>query len=241
MTVIITMAGEGKRFREHGYSSPKFMIPAKGRPLFDWSMLSLTEYFDQPFIFACLSSHDPRWIYTRAVALGIRRVAVEQRPGVSLGQAQTAYDAITCAALGDELWIYNIDTYIKTGASPSQLANNDGCIHVFESTSPAMSYVRKNNADSVVEIVEKQVISRWASVGLYGFKTANLFRSLYERTYRNQISNEAEQYIAPLFQSLLESGGSVCAPRLNNTQVHILGTPQDLLLFDRSASPTLEQ
>lgn len=31
MTVIITMAGLGSRFRKAGYNCPKYMIEAKGR------------------------------------------------------------------------------------------------------------------------------------------------------------------------------------------------------------------
>lgn len=44
MTVIITMAGLGSRFRKAGYNCPKYMIEAKGRTLFDWSMDSLIGY-----------------------------------------------------------------------------------------------------------------------------------------------------------------------------------------------------
>ena len=44
MTIIITMAGLGSRFRKAGYNCPKYMIEAKGRTLFDWSMDSLIGY-----------------------------------------------------------------------------------------------------------------------------------------------------------------------------------------------------
>jgi len=44
LTIIITMAGMGSRFRKAGYTVPKFMIEAKGRTLFEWSMDSLADY-----------------------------------------------------------------------------------------------------------------------------------------------------------------------------------------------------
>ena len=44
MIVIITMAGLGSRFRKAGYNCPKYMIEAKGKTLFDWSMDSLVGY-----------------------------------------------------------------------------------------------------------------------------------------------------------------------------------------------------
>ena len=44
MDIIITMAGLGSRFRKVGYNCPKYMIEAKGKTLFDWSMDSLVDY-----------------------------------------------------------------------------------------------------------------------------------------------------------------------------------------------------
>ena len=43
MDIIITMAGLGSRFRKVGYNCPKYMIEAKGKTLFDWSMDSLVD------------------------------------------------------------------------------------------------------------------------------------------------------------------------------------------------------
>ena len=44
MIIIITMAGLGLRFRKAGYNCPKYMIEAKGKTLFEWSMDSLIDY-----------------------------------------------------------------------------------------------------------------------------------------------------------------------------------------------------
>ena len=41
MTIVITMAGLGSRFRKAGYNVPKYMIEAHGKTLFEWSMESL--------------------------------------------------------------------------------------------------------------------------------------------------------------------------------------------------------
>ena len=39
--VVITMGGLGSRFRKAGYTMPKYMICAKGKTLFEWSLESL--------------------------------------------------------------------------------------------------------------------------------------------------------------------------------------------------------
>ena len=42
--VVITMGGLGSRFRKAGYTVPKYMIEAKGKTLFEWSLISLEGY-----------------------------------------------------------------------------------------------------------------------------------------------------------------------------------------------------
>ena len=47
LTVLITMAGLGSRFRKVGYTVPKYQIEAHGKTLFEWSMESL-KGFENP-------------------------------------------------------------------------------------------------------------------------------------------------------------------------------------------------
>ena len=42
--IVITMGGLGSRFRNIVYTVPKYMIEAKGKTLFEWSMISLEGY-----------------------------------------------------------------------------------------------------------------------------------------------------------------------------------------------------
>ena len=45
--IVITMGGLGSRFKKAGYTVPKYMIEAKGRTLFEWSLISLEGYRDR--------------------------------------------------------------------------------------------------------------------------------------------------------------------------------------------------
>jgi NDP-sugar pyrophosphorylase family protein len=239
MTVIVTMAGAGSRFRAQGYEVPKHMIRARGKTLFEWSMESLQDFFSQHFIFACLEEHDSSWIKFRAAAMGIRQITVLPRATISLGQAQTAYDVLDIATPDETVWIYNIDTYIEHGLSLSDMAGHQGCVHVFESSNPGMSFVRYDEDGRVVELAEKKVISNWATVGVYGFSSADLYRQLYQESYQRGGVKEVrgERYVAPMYQLLLKAGKSVCAPRLDCSAVHILGTPAEVLTFDPCVRP----
>jgi NDP-sugar pyrophosphorylase family protein len=215
------------------------MIRAKGKTLFEWSMESMRKFFDQHFIFACLNEHDDRWIKECSHRIGISQTTLRQRPAVSLGQAQTAYDVLDQADNGETLWIYNIDTYIEDGLMPTDIDGYQGCAHVFESQNSGMSFVGYDNNGRVTQLAEKKVISQWATVGVYGFESAALYKELYEKAYHAGGVNEVngERYVAPMYELILRAGGQINAPRLSSTSVHILGTPEEVLCFDPEALP----
>lgn len=240
MTVLITMAGLGSRFREKGYLAPKFRIMARGRSLMDWSLLSLRAFFGQRFVFACLDEEDGDWICSTAAALGIAEVVVAKRSGVSRGQAETAFDALAHVDFNQPLWIYNIDTSVVPNAMcPEDLGAAAGCIPVFHCSEPNMSFVRYGSGINVIEIAEKRSISSWATVGLYGFRSAACFAEHYHEAYdRGRIRvTHGERFVAPIYELILIQGERVVAPRLEVDEVTLLGTPAQILTFDPAAHP----
>lgn len=242
MSVIITMAGAGSRFAKQGYTVPKYRVVANKKTLFEWSLLSLKNFFDrQRFVFACLELHDKDFISERAKALGIRDFVIDTRKEVSKGQAETAYDCLKHANQEESLWIFNIDTYVSEGFSPYDIDGGQGCVHVFKSDNPGMSFVRYDDRGVVSEIAEKKVISNWATVGMYGFETALLFGELYKQAFLDdeKLEVQGERYIAPMYQLLIEKKKKVLAPKLDSENVHILGTPSEVQLFDSHATPPL--
>lgn len=239
MTVLITMAGVGSRFRKSGYTVPKYRITARGRTLMDWALLSMQAFFGERFIFACLEE-DSAWILASASALGITEAVIARRSSLSRGQAETAFDALAEADPAESLWIYNIDTHVTPMAmKPQDLDEALGCLHVFHSTEPNMSFVRYGAGGDVLEVAEKRAISTWATVGMYGFRSAASFGDLYIESYEaGRVPNvKGERYIAPMYELLLERGERVVAPQLQSADVYILGTPDQVKQFDATALP----
>ena len=241
MTVLITMAGMGSRFTREGYSVPKYKIGVKKRTLFEWSILSLKEFFEQEFVFATLKGEDEEWLTNQAVKAGISSCRVISRLELSTGQAETAYDAAINLTQSEPLWIYNIDTYVAQGMKPADMNGFEGCIHVYESSNPSMSFVHYDEFGNVDQLAEKCVISNWATVGMYGFKSIGTFCRIYEQAYqRGQIEAVGgEKYVAPMYRLMLEQGSRLCAPKLESNYVHILGTPAQVLSFDNQAKPPI--
>jgi hypothetical protein len=138
------------------------------------------------------------------------------------------------------LWIYNIDTCVTPNAMrPEDLGTAAGCVPVFNCNEPGMSFVRYGSGDDVIAIAEKQPISSWATVGLYGFRSATCFAERYQEAYdggRIRIIH-GERYVAPIYELLLIRSERVVAPRLEGDDVNILGTPAQVLAFDPGAQP----
>ena len=103
---------------------------------------------------------------------------------------------------------------------------------VFESESPAHSYVRlmygmkDDTEEFVCDVAEKEVISNLAIGGLYYWKKgSNFVKYGSEMIERNERVN-GEFYVAPVFNRFIENGSHVGIDR--NTRHDILGTPEDL-------------
>jgi len=240
LTVVITMAGLGSRFRQAGYLAPKYKIMARGRTLIDWSLLSMQAFFGERFVFACLEEEDADWILSCAAALGVADAVISARPALSRGQAETAFDALAQVEPQAPLWIYNIDTHVTPQAMrPQDMAGAAGCVPVFHSVEPNMSFVRCDVGGAVAEIAEKRPISKWATVGLYGFRSAASFGALYSEAYSagRVPTVNGECYVAPMYGLSLAAGERIVAPRLADGDVHILGTPGQVLAFDPAAGP----
>lgn len=241
MTVVITMAGAGSRFTKVGYDCPKYQIEANGVSLFEWSLKSLEKFKSQKFIFACLADVDIQWLETEIRHCGISDFEVAVREAISAGQAETAYDAIKDLSplqKSEPLWIFNIDTYVHDGMSPDHLGAADGYIYVYHSDSASMSYLKHDENNRVTHVAEKNRISNLATVGMYGFKTLSIYEKLYTKSYfENEVACVAgEQYILPIYSVALKYDMLVLSKTLQNKNVTVLGTPEELLRFDSKAT-----
>lgn len=235
MNIIITMAGLGSRFRKAGYNMPKYMIEAKGKTLFEWSMDSLTDYNDHVsrYIFVVRKEDSAsEFIREKCKIYNIKSVDIIEIDYLTDGQATTAILGLECCDLGKELLIYNIDTYVETGELNYSDCNSDGCIPCFHAEGTHWSFVKLNEAGQVVEVREKERISDNCTLGAYYFKTAGLYKSLYDEYYINMGKLEKnEKYIAPLYNYLIEKGGVVTMSLVEMSKVHVLGTPEELEVF----------
>ncbi len=220
-----------------GYTTPKYMIEAKGKTLFEWSMISLEGYansIDQ-YIFVVMRDDVcdvEEFIKSKCKKLKFENYHVVVLDYLTDGQATTAM-------LGEKYWnpehallIYNIDTYVEAGEMNSQELKGDGFIPCFQAKGDHWSFVRLDDKGKVVEVKEKKRISNYCTLGAYYFKTCQLYKNLYNAYYsRTQELVNGEKYVAPLYDYLLSLKGSIYISDIIPEKVHILGTPEELSAF----------
>ena len=204
--VVITMGGLGSRFRKMGYDKPKYMIEAKGKSLFEWSMISLTGYKKDVSQYIFIAMKDDKYDVEEFIDQKCKEMKLQNYHIIILdyltdGQATTAMIASKYWEIDNQLLIYNIDTYVDISGK-------------------------------VVEIKEKERISDYCTLGAYYFRTCKLYKELYDEYYSKttELVN-GEKYVAPLYDYLLTKNGEIYISVINSDKVHILGTPEELQSF----------
>lgn len=236
--IVITMGGLGSRFKKAGYTVPKYMIEAKGRTLFEWSMISLEGYRDRADKYVFIAMNDEAndvegFIRGKCEELDIRDPRVILLDYLTDGQATTAMLAGKYWDREHALLIYNIDTYVEAGEMNSGELKGDGFIPCFQAEGDHWSFVRLDDEGRVAEIKEKKRISNYCTLGAYYFKTCGLYEDLYNEYYRDSDRElvNGEKYVAPLYDHLLSKGGEIYISDISPDKVHVLGTPEELNVF----------
>lgn len=233
MKVIITMAGAGSRFKEADIQEEKYKLQVKEQTMFEYAMESLRPFFDHEFIFITREGHSSNdFLVDRCRSLGIEAFQTVELKTLTAGQAATAHEAGEYVDDSEPILIYNVDTYIEEGHLSPDSLRGDACIPVFQTEGGSWSYVKVNDSEEAVEVREKEPISDLASIGLYYFGEFRLFREALLEAGDAVEEEYGEQYIAPLYNWLIENGYSVLISRIPESAVHVLGTPSDVAAFD---------
>lgn len=235
MNFLITMAGEGRRFREAGYRLPKMLIEAKGKTLLEWSVDSLPLELCSRLIFVAQQQHETDFqlqekinsIYRHCVP-SIHFIFIEK---LTRGQSETACLAKEVVDPQQPLLIFNIDTQFVSSTLAASLLRKDvdGVLGAFHSEENRFSFAALNKEGFVTKTAEKEVISANALTGLYHFTQPDDFFEAAEDAFRKNETTKGEFYIAPLYNHLIAKGRKLIVDVAE--EVNILGTPDELELF----------
>lgn len=231
MNILIPAAGKGSRFANSKYSLPKPCINIDRE--FMLVKAAKTLDFDGRHIFL-LQENQCRDL----LAARLYEVYPDAKIGVidyfTEGAAQTALLAEELIDNDEELIIANCDQIMNWNSDVAlkQLRKFDAAIVTIESNDPKHSYALIEN-NIVVEIQEKNVISNQALTGIHYWKRGKDFvRSATKMIEDNTRSGNNEFYIGPTYNNLIKEGKKIGSYLIRPDEIHFVGTPEDLELYE---------
>lgn len=241
LNIVIPMAGRGSRFADAGYALPKPLIPVHGVPMIRLVVANLTPTVPHRFHFLMLRQH--------AEQHGLVPLLRRWAPGCEVHFVDQVTEGAACTVLlarraidsDDPLMIANCDQYVDVDIDTYLAAMGDasGLIMTMWADDAKWSFVRMDAAGRVTEVVEKQIVSNEATVGIYNFRRGSDFVEAADRMLAANLRVNGEFYVAPVYNQLIARGQS---PRIHNigrvdAGMYGIGTPADLdrfLTFDVS-------
>ena len=237
LNIVIPMAGAGSRFNVAGYTDPKPLIPVHGKPMIKLVIENLTPIQQHRFIFICQSAHVAKYgLREKLTAWALGCVVIEIN-GITEGAACTVLTAKSFIDNDSPLMIANSDQFVDMDVNQYlgifDNTSIDGLIMTMRASDPKWSFVGLDSARNVTRVVEKEVISDEATVGIYNFRQGRSFVSAAEAMIANNERGNGEFYVAPVYNRLIESGHkiSICNVGAEGAGMFGLGTPADLEFF----------
>lgn len=231
INIVIPMAGAGSRFANAGYNKPKPFIDVLGMPMIC-------------HVLENLKVKNARYILlTRKEHFESEKEIVEQiksKYNVEFVLIDKLTEGAVCTVLHSHRLINNdeplliansdqiVDMDINDYLNDSDNRHLDGSVLCFEDDHVKWSYAKIDEKGFITMIREKEVISPFATVGIYYFtKGRDFVENAIDMIVRNERVNN-EFYVAPVYNYAIEKGGKFGIFNIDKSQMHGTGTPEDL-------------
>ena len=174
LNIVLPIAGRGSRFAVAGYEQPKPLIPVHGAPMIAAVVRNVRPRCAHRFIFVALAEHLERD--------GMREALTAAAPGCVIVPVEHVTEGAACTVLlakqhidtDDALMLANsdqwVDIEIDDYLASMDRQRADGLIMTMQADDPKWSFVGLDRKRLVTRVVEKEVISNEATVGIYNFR-----------------------------------------------------------------------
>lgn len=237
LNIVIPMAGRGSRFATAGFTDPKPLIPVHGVPMIRLVIANLAPKVPHRFIFICQREHYVAYGLDRLLPQWTVDPQVVLLDGVTEGAACTVLAARDLIDNDDPLMIANSDQYIAasidTYLDDMTQRGLDGLIMTMTANDPKWSFAATTPDGMVTRVVEKEVISEDATVGIYNFAHGRDFVAAADEMIASGERVNGEFYVAPVYNRMVAAQRriGIFGIGTDGNGMHGLGTPPDLAAF----------
>ena len=228
LNVLIPMAGAGSRFQQAGYTFPKPLIEAKGKPMIQVVVDNLN--IKANYIYVVQKEHREKYNLDTLLNLITPGCKIVETEGITEGAACTALLAKEFIDSDAPLFFANSDQFVEWDSNEFLYKMNetdaDGGIVSFRATHPKWSFAKIDEQGLVTEVAEKNPISDIATVGYYYWKHGSDFVKYAEEMIDKDIRVNGEFYVCPVFNQAIGDGKEIRT--FDIPKMWGLGTPEDL-------------
>ena len=238
LNIIVPIAGKGRRFIEAGYKLPKPLVPINGKSMLSIVINNIKPNIEHKFIFLVLKEHMINYDIENYLKNWVSNCEIIVVDKVTEGAACTVLlakefinnDNPLMIANGDQWVDIDINDYLKY----MEVSNSDGLIMTMWADHPKWSYVRINESGKIIEVVEKEVVSNEATVGIYNYKKGIFFVDAAEKMIAENLRVNNEFYVAPAYNKMIEKGMKINIYNIGKEYdgMYGLGIPTDVMKFE---------
>lgn len=234
MHLVIPMSGLGTRFRDVGVLTPKPLIPIYGIEMFKLVTLNvlLPEVTSVTYVTRReFNLNNDLREFESQIQRPINNLELDE---TSEGPADSVNMAIEEFGIEGPVLMVNSDQFFSPSYDLSAAISNsaDGLVLTMYDQDPKWSYAEVVDG-LITRIVEKQVISKYATTGLYYFSDVEIFTEAFRemKSADDRVNNEL--YVGPSYNYAIRNGKQIDNACLGNHGEAFwgIGTPSDLSVF----------
>ena len=238
INIVVPMAGRGSRFQEAGYQLPKPLIPVHGVPMIRLVIENLRPSTPHRFLFLCLQEHLEKYQVANQLqdwtggceVIPVNQVTEGAACTVLLAKALINTNASLMIANSDQWVDINIDDYLETLTNEKA----DGLIMTMWADDPKWSFIGLDSLGNIDRVVEKEVISNEATVGIYNFAHGSDYVSAAEAMIKKDLRVNNEFYVAPAYNEMIAKSKKIVFHNVGKEAAGMygMGIPSDLAKFE---------
>jgi NDP-sugar pyrophosphorylase family protein len=234
INIVLPIAGRGSRFAEAGFELPKPLILVHGKPMIEVVVNNICPNCEHRFIFVALKEHLDH--------LGMKETLNRIAPGCIIIPVSEVTEGAACTVLlarqfidnNDQLMMANSDQWVDIDIndylSVMEDKKNAGLIMTMWADDPKWSFVGFNKQGEVNKVVEKQVISNEATVGIYNFRKGSDFVKSADQMIAKNLRVNNEFYVAPAYNEMISNKSKIAIYNVGKEYdgMYGMGIPTDL-------------
>jgi len=230
------MAGEGSRFINEGYTTPKPLILFKDKTLFERAIGSISNV-NAPlkYSFIVRQEHIERFQIDTKIKQIIPQANIFSVLKTTRGAVETCMLAQPAINSDDAILIMDCDIEFQSSTFNSEISKilslplekvDGGILISFDSDKPCYSYAEVDENNVVLRTAEKEVISEHALCGAYFFSKAENFLSAANNLLKQTHFKKKEYYVSLLYNELIANNEVVKLAKMETYFSY--GTPDEL-------------